>query len=47
MCPACIANTALVVASATSAGGVSALFAKLRWKSGGEKDSPEPKSKEK
>ena len=33
MCPACMATTAMLIASAVSAGGVAAVLAnKLRWK---------------
>jgi hypothetical protein len=41
MCPACIATAALVVAGATSAGGMTALVVeKLRAKTGAKKIDP-------
>ena len=48
MCPACIASAAMMVASATSAGGLTALVVKrLRVKPGSTKIPPQRNSKEK
>ena len=47
MCPACIATATLVVTSATSAGGVTALVMKIfRVKNGAGQILGRPKSKE-
>jgi hypothetical protein len=42
MCPACIATAALVVAGATSTGGVTALLMSLRMKNGPTKPAQNP-----
>ncbi len=48
MCPACIASTALLVAGATSTGGLAALVAKrLRREPAPRKGTTQPTSKEK
>lgn len=47
MCPVCMASAALVVASTTSAGGVTALVLKLCGKGKSKKSSPESIAKEK
>ena len=48
MCPACIASTALIVAGATSGGGLAALVAtRLRVNARTKKTRTQPHSKEK
>lgn len=48
MCPACIASTALIVAGATSGGGLAALVARrLRANVRAKRNSKQPNSKEK
>jgi hypothetical protein len=48
MCPACITTAALMVAGATSTGGVAVLVVKkLRAKSGAKKIDTQSKAKEK
>jgi uncharacterized protein YoaH (UPF0181 family) len=48
MCPACLTSIALVVASGTSAGGLTALvIKKLRAENSAKKSPREPKPKEK
>ena len=47
MCPACIASTALIVAGATSGGGLAALVAtRLRANARAKKIRTQPNSKE-
>jgi hypothetical protein len=47
MCPACIATATLVMTSATSAGGVTALVMKIvRAKNGAGRSLDQPESKE-
>jgi hypothetical protein len=48
ICPACIANAALLVAGAASTGGLTALSAGVlrRSKKGGTRAAQKPKSKE-
>jgi hypothetical protein len=40
MCPFCLASMGLIVASATSAGGLTALAMKLSWKKNHAKEDP-------
>jgi hypothetical protein len=45
MCPACIANAALVAGSVISTGGIGALVAKVVWsKNSGRNDNPKANS---
>ena len=47
MCPACITTAALIVAGASSTGGLAALVAKmLRGKTDAENTDPKPKPRE-
>ncbi len=47
MCPACLTTAALMVAGATSTGGLTALVVKnLRAKAGAKKGDPKPKPTE-
>ena len=46
MCPFCLASMGLIVAGATSAGGLTALAVKLSRKKNNAKEIPNPKSNE-
>lgn len=46
MCPFCIASMGLIVAGATSAGGLTALAVKLSRKKNNAKEIPNPNSNE-
>jgi hypothetical protein len=45
MCPFCLASMGLIVASATSAGGLTALAVKLSRKKSNAKEIPSPKER--
>jgi len=45
MCPFCLASMGLIVASATSAGGLTALAVKLSRKKSSAKEVPSPKER--
>ena len=44
MCPFCLASVGLIVAKATSAGGLTAVAVKLSRKKGNTKEIPNPSS---